>query len=222
MVLDTVEIKKGSAENTAIDDLTNKGSLIEAVIATHPFHTLYFAPFNELYPGLTYYGTPRHLRNITSISWAGDLQEEAVRSKWENEGVFLRIPAGADFVNPPENNHFIGVFVFHAASKTIFIDDTLCYWSNLSWFATWFLKNNTLDFHLTTFRNGLYPTPEAPLEFLAWIRQLLVDWDFENICTAHTGNVLGSGKAQLSILVEASASKFQHLSEKNKKLGAGK
>jgi hypothetical protein len=33
-----------------IDQLTDGGELIEAVIGTHPYHTLFFRPFHTLYP----------------------------------------------------------------------------------------------------------------------------------------------------------------------------
>lgn len=58
-----------------IDALTEGGSLIEAVFATHPFHSLYFEPFHAMYPHVKFYGTPRHVRRIKSIPWAGDVSE---------------------------------------------------------------------------------------------------------------------------------------------------
>ncbi len=40
-----------------------------------------------------YYGTPRHLRNIKDIPWAGDVNVCEIRNKWSPE-VEMRIPAG--------------------------------------------------------------------------------------------------------------------------------
>ena len=68
-----------------LDSLTMNGTLIDGVVATHPFHTTYFEPFHTLYPNLKYYGTPRHIRNIDVIEWAGDISKEAVRALWEPE-----------------------------------------------------------------------------------------------------------------------------------------
>ena len=68
-----------------LDSLTINGTLIDGVVATHPFHTTYFEPFHTLYPNLKYYGTPRHIRNIDGIEWAGDVSKEAVRVLWEPE-----------------------------------------------------------------------------------------------------------------------------------------
>ena len=181
--MDTVEIKQGSRAKQAIDCLTDGGKLIEAVVATHAFHTLFFAPFNKLYPGLTYYGTPRHLRRITEITWSGNLIDGHIRSKWETEGISMRIPEGSEFENPVEDNHFVGVFVLHQGSKTLFIDDTLMYYTNLGCFLRCLLRSNSLDFHPSLYSNGLSPTSEAPLLFLEWIRKLNAEWEFDNICT---------------------------------------
>ena len=207
----------GSKEKHAIDVLTNFGKLIDAVIATHPFHTMFFAPFNELYPGLPYFGTPRHLRNIQSVKWSGSLNDEAVRSKWEHEGIFMRIPDGTDFIYPTK--HFAAVFVFHEGSKTLFVDDTLCYWQNPSFLQQTLLgaRKGTLNFHATANKEDLYLNAESPLLFLKWTRQIIVDWDFCNICTAHSGNLIGSGKEQLGILVEASYGRLRLVSEKIKR-----
>jgi hypothetical protein len=76
-----------------IDRLTENGKNIEAVIAVHPFHTLAFPSFYEIYPKAQYYGTPRHLRRLTQIPWAVSLEDCNVRNKWEPE-IEMRIPAG--------------------------------------------------------------------------------------------------------------------------------
>ena len=91
LVIDTVELTDRARQE--IDQLTNNGENIEAVVATHPFHTLAFPAFYQLYPKAAYYGTPRHLRRLTNIPWAGDLNNCEVRSKWEPD-VEMRIPAG--------------------------------------------------------------------------------------------------------------------------------
>jgi len=221
LVLDTVQIN--SKEKRAIDLLTDGGKRIEAVVATHPFHTMYFKPFASIYPGLSYYGTPRHLRKIGAIKWSGNLNDEGVRSIWESDGIYIRIPDGADFVNPAVDNHFISAFVLHTASKTVFVDDTIMYLSNPGCVIRSLLgKNGDMLFHSSTFKNGLFPTPEAPLQFLAWIRKLCVDWDFDNMCTAHCGNKIGAAKEQLSLLIEASAPKLEALAKKNEIKANGK
>jgi hypothetical protein len=176
---------------------------------------VYFEAFAALYPNLSYYGTPRHLRKVKGINWTGDLNDEVVRSLWEGEGIYIRIPDGADFVNPAEDNHFIAAFVLHVASKTVFVDDTIMYLSNPGWVIRSLLgKNGDMLLHSSTYKNGLLPTPVAPLQFLAWLRKLIVDWDFDNMCTAHCGNKIGAAKEQLSLLVEASAPRLEALAKK--------
>lgn len=92
LVVDTVEMNDGLKKE--LDDLTSNGTKIEAVVGVHPFHTLAFPGFYKMYPDAKYYGTPRHLRNLKDIKWAGQLDNNKESlSKWEPE-VELRIPAG--------------------------------------------------------------------------------------------------------------------------------
>lgn len=92
LVIDTVEMNDQLKKE--LDDLTNNGTKIEAVVGVHPFHTLAFPGFYKLYPNAKYYGTPRHLRNLKDIKWTGELDNNKESlSRWEPE-VELRIPAG--------------------------------------------------------------------------------------------------------------------------------
>lgn len=94
LVIDTVEINDQLKRE--LDELTQNGTKIEAVLAVHPFHTMAYTSFHDLYPNVKYYGTPRHLRRYSKIKWAGQLdnsQNKALLSKWAPE-VELRIPAG--------------------------------------------------------------------------------------------------------------------------------
>jgi CxxC motif-containing protein len=101
LVIDTVPLDDEGVIKKEIDELTNNGQDMEAVVACHPFHTLAFRGFYAAYPNVPYYGTPRHLRNIKDIPWVGDVQ--TVLDKWAPE-VQMRIPAGAEFVAPqPES-----------------------------------------------------------------------------------------------------------------------
>jgi hypothetical protein len=52
LVLDTIELNPELKEE--INALTNKGADIEAMVATHPFHTLYFPTFHKEYPHVPY------------------------------------------------------------------------------------------------------------------------------------------------------------------------
>ena len=210
LVIDAVPIS--SSLKTQIDELTNGGSLIEACVMTHPFHTVYVQPFHALYPTLRYYGTPRHLRNIP-IKWEGSLHEPEVRSLWENEGVFMRIPDGAEFEYPVESNHFSSVFVFHQDSRTIHVDDTIQYFENPGWVLSLLGKKaGRMEFWYLD--RGLHHTQQGPLDFKAWVEQLLQDWDFDNLCTAHVGNRLGGAKELLRTTLEANTPTLMQLSER--------
>ncbi|KAJ3048729.1 hypothetical protein HDU99_009086, partial [Rhizoclosmatium hyalinum] len=111
LTLSTVDLDpEAKAE---VDTLTQNGSLIEAVVATNPFHTLAFEAFYAAYgkgKDVKFYGTPRHLRKYPGIPWAGSVEDEKILKLWEKD-VDLRIPAGCEFNNPqPESyNHFCGV-----------------------------------------------------------------------------------------------------------------
>lgn len=85
LVIDTCDLT--SEAKKALDNLTNNGDLIEAVIATHPFHTLYFTKFYQMYPNTDFYGTPRHLKKFKEIPWKGDVSKQEVQSLWENESM---------------------------------------------------------------------------------------------------------------------------------------
>lgn len=214
LVVDTCDVSASTKRE--IDELTENGSLIEAVIGTHPFHTMYFTSFYKLYPNTKYYGTPRHLRNNKVVPWAGDMNDEAVRNQWESEGVSIRIPDGADFVNPAENNHFTSAFVLHRASRTLHDDDTVMYFQNPGFVLRLAgARDGTMDFHLSTLKEGLYPTEEAPMQFYRWVEKLLEDWDFDNLVAAHTGVKIGGAKAQLTEVLAKYKPKFEALSKKN-------
>lgn len=94
LVIDTVVINDQLKQQ--LDEMTNNGTKIEAVIAVHPFHTLAYSAFYKMYPNAQYYGTPRHLRKLTEIKWAGQVdadENKALLTKWAPE-VELRIPDG--------------------------------------------------------------------------------------------------------------------------------
>jgi hypothetical protein len=191
LVVDTVAL-----DPTLLNDinmLTKNGSLIEAVIATHPFHTTYFPTFYAQFPKPPYYGTPRHLRIEPQIPWAGSVWDCAIRQKWLPE-VHMRIPRGSEYVAPePESsNHFSGMHVFHTASKTIHVDDTIMVDEPL---------NGDMLFHPSMVTVGLYHIPESPIAFRDWITNITKQWDFDNICAAHNGVKRGDAKKQLETVI---------------------
>jgi len=204
-----------------IDELTNKGTNIEAVLATHPFHTMALTPFYKAYPNVPYFGTPRHLLKLPGIPWAGDLADATHRNKWSPE-VQMRIPSGPEFTYPtPEKlNHLNSVFVFHARSRTIHEDDTIMIGSNPSvLLRVAGFKDGSFSFQPSIKGPGLQGSPQAPYAFRDSLLAMIRDWDFDNICAAHMGNCVGGAKGKLLELVERSAPFFKKISERNAKNG---
>jgi len=193
LLLDTVELDWALKQE--INDLTNNGDLIEAVIATHPFHTVYFPDFYKAYPKSMYIGTPRHLRNQKMIPWNGSIWDCNWRQRWNPE-VRMRIPRGSEFETPPnENIHFTGVHVFHEKSKTFHIDDTVTINEPF---------HGNMLFHPTLLTGGLYHIPESPPAFSNFVQKMIDNWDFDNIVAAHNGVKKGGAKTQLQHLLDLS------------------
>lgn len=213
LVLDTCCLS--TAAKIEFDYLTNNGILIEAILATHPFHTTYFESFYRLYPSQKYYGTPRHIKIIPSIPWAGDISSEEIQKKYE-PCVFMKIPNGAEFVNPDENNRFSSVFVFHAESKTIHDDDTLMYFDcgNINCCSRLHgIKGDKLSF---SSMRGLGRYPESASIFKKFIQSILNDWNFENIVTAHYGILMFDGKKMLRRTLHSYEKIFQKIARRGK------
>jgi hypothetical protein len=132
----------------------------------------------------------------------------------------MRIPAGAEFIAPePESyNHFNSVWVYYPAGRTLHIDDTINYFSDPGTLIKLAgKKKGEMQFHDSMHGPGLYPSPEAPLLFKAWVEAILNDWDFDNICCAHIGNRIGNAKAQLRDTLIAAQPEFDKLIAKNTK-----
>ncbi|CAF3700073.1 unnamed protein product [Rotaria socialis] len=216
LIIDTINMNDRLRQE--IDNLTSNGDNIEAVIGVHPFHTLSFPSFYQAYPKAAYYGTPRHLRRLTGISWAGDLNDSSVRKQWEPD-VEMRIPAGAEFINPqPEStNHFISVFVYHSASQTLHVDDTIMYTEKPGFLLRLMgCRDGAIAFHPAIKTFGLQQTREAPYLFRDWLCHVICDWPFENMCCAHMGVKIGGAYLDVVKLLKNTEPLFVKMSEQNK------
>lgn len=216
LVIDTIPFS-GNLQNM-FNEITNNGNDIEAVIATHPFHTMAFKDFYEKYPNIDYYGTPRHLRTIKDIPWKGTICDESVKTKWNSE-VEFRIPDGAEWDNPlPESyNHFVSCWVYSKLAKTIHVDDTLIYMKDAPFTAKLVgYKDDTLMFHPSISGPGLKSETCAPYEFKNWVQDILNNWEIDNICCAHMDNKIGGGSTALQNLLNNSEDVFKELSENAK------
>jgi len=223
LAIDTINLKPEM--KSEVDILTVNGTLIDACIATHPFHTLFFKPFAALYPGVKLVGTPRHIRMFPELTWDGATIDTRL-DDWKAQGVEMRIPAGAEFIKPTDGNHFSCVFVFHQQSRTLFVDDTLMFISPshsgrcLSCCLPCLASKMLL--HVTAFdgdmNTGLIPQPESVDLFLAWMHNVLEDWDFDTLCTAHTGNKVGGAKEAARNMLKGYEESFAKLKQNYQKL----
>lgn len=78
------------------------------------------------------------------------------------------------------------------------------------------IEAGSLIFHPVIDKGGLYKTAEAPLQFRDWMKKLLEDWDFDNLCTAHIGVKAGGAHEAVRDLVNKSEKFFEDLSERYK------
>lgn len=212
VVLSTVAISPEVKKE--LDQLTENGTLIESVLATHPFHTAHFGAFHRMYPHAKYYGTPRHYRILKSIPWVGDMSKLETLSMYESEGIFMRIPGGSEFVNPKDDNRFSSVFVYHQGSKTLYDDDTIMCYENPGCFLRSFgITAGHIDFHPVPWKDNFSPEPDAPILFRDFMKQMLEDWDFDNLVTAHTGIMIGGAKKALQESFEREISVIESIAE---------
>jgi len=137
------------------------------------FTHFFFPAFYQQYPKAKYYGTPRHLRRIKDIPWAGSLWDCKNRALWP--GIKMRIPRGSEFVDPePEaTNHFSGIHVYHQPTGVLHVDDTIN------------VIDSILAFHPSIATVGLYHVPEAVSAFRLFIDDILNQWTITTLCAAH-------------------------------------
>ena len=110
------------------------------------------------------------------------------------------LDAGAEFIDPqPESsNHLSSVFVYHLASRTLHVDDTIIYSDRTRFLLKLFgLRRGTMSFHPSIKTVGLCSTPDAPYLFRDWMRKMLRDWPFENLHCAHMSVKKGGAHADV-------------------------
>ncbi len=183
-LLDSYELDE--ADHDELMALTDGGSLIDAVLNVHPFHTVHCAFVREMLPHVRLIGTQRHHRHMPDLTWDPALIEDPATQREFADTFDFSIPAGVDFVSDDESVHVGSVVVRHRASGIVHVDDTL----------------NVLD--LPSPVEKLVPGPElrfhpklaAALEkragaaddYIGWARQIARDWaDTPIVCAAHDG-----------------------------------
>jgi len=181
-----------------IDQLTNHGEDVEAVLNLHPFHTIHVPWMHEQYPDALHYGTARHLSKFPDLDWQTlRVEDTDLHMKFAKDFDFS-IPRGVDFISDDENVHFSSVLVLHRASKTIHVDDTLMY-IRLPLLMRFFGLKDAISFH-PTLPKVLEKREGAANEFSQWAEELADKWhDVENLCAAHTATLQDRGDQETTI-----------------------
>jgi hypothetical protein len=181
-----------------INELTNNGKDVEAVLNLHPFHTIHVSEMHKRYPNALHYGTARHLYKSPELNWQKLRTEDKELHKKFSSDLEFSIPRGVDFVSKDESLHFSSVLVYHRTSKTIHVDDTLMY-IRLPKLMSFLGVSNPISFH-PTLSKVLEPRKGATDEFQKWAKELAKSWsDAENLCAAHTSYFIGNKQRGISI-----------------------
>ena len=164
--------------------LTNNGQDVEAVLNLHPFHTVHCAQMAQDFPQATFYGSTRHQQQVTEIKWADDLVEsDAVCARYPE--LKFSLVQGIYYIAPNEKIHAGSLLAFHAASKSLHVDDTFM----SPPFKILRAVLPELMLHPTT-KAALKKEANAGKQYCDWATNLAHEWrDTRNFCAAHSGLV---------------------------------
>ena len=204
-----------------IDEATNSGENLAAVLNLHPFHTLHVKAFHNRYPTTALYGTARHRERLSDLPWEEEeTSSEALHQRFADDFAFS-VPRGVDLISANENVHFSSVLAFHRSSKTIHSDDTFNYMGN-SGMLRFTPLADTVSFH-PTLSKALEKRPGAARDFRDWASMLIEHWrSAQNLCAAHTAALIGRKNPDDPLrdrLVDALAAVEQTLSKHEDEYG---
>jgi hypothetical protein len=202
-------------------ELTGGGQDVEAIVNVHPFHTVFVRKMYRLFPQAKLYGTARHVSRFSELPWeALRTEDPALHSLFADDFEFS-VPLGVDFISANEKVHFSSVMVWHRASKTIHVDDTLNY-VRVPRLIRMFGLLESMSFH-PTLAKALEKRAGATSEFRDWAEKLADRWrDAENLCAAHTATLTSRENNGASIharLLEALAKVEGTLTKHRRKYG---
>ena len=181
-----------------VDELTDHGKNIEAILNLHPFHTVHVRAMHKRYPKAKLFGTARHLARFPDLPWQKTRTEQPRLHTMFAEDFEFSVPRGVDFVSANKNIHFSSVLVLHRASKTIHVDDTLMF-NRLPLPMRVLGMTGILTFH-PTLAFALQPGATAATDFLVWAKELAEQWhDAENLCAAHSAALISTQNRGASI-----------------------
>jgi hypothetical protein len=172
-----------------LDEITNGGRDVEAIVNVHPFHTMHVSAMHRDYPHASLYGTSRHSARFPNLPWqTTSIEDPATQAAFADDFEFS-VPRGVDFISADEKVHFSSVLVLHRASRTIHVDDTLMYLHLPFLLRLVGLKEMT-SFH-PTLAKALERRPGAARDFRQWAEEIADRWkDAENLCAAHSAALL--------------------------------
>lgn len=181
-----------------MDELTNAGEDVEAVLNLHPFHTIHVPKMHERYPNARHYGTARHLSKFPELEWQALRTEDPELHSIFSQELDFSVPRGVDFISDDENVHFSSVLAYHRHSRTIHVDDTLMY-IRLPLLMRFFGLTDAMSFH-PTLSKVLEKCEGAVDDFSQWAEELAEQWqDAENLCAAHTAALIAEDDSETSI-----------------------
>ncbi|NUP08940.1 MAG: hypothetical protein HOW73_23065 [Polyangiaceae bacterium] len=200
LLLDACNIDEPTREWIA--GQTNGGEAIDAVLHLHPFHTVYARKLHALFPQVKLYGTARHRRLAPELAWQPETTDDPSVQQMFADDLELSVPRGVDFIPTNENLHFSSVLAFHRASKTLHVDDTLCFAKMPAVLRWW--KKDFLAFH-PSLAKVLERQAGAAARFREWTKELLErSRSLENLCAAHTSVLLrGAEGPSIEARIEA-------------------
>jgi hypothetical protein len=176
-----------------IDEHTNGGADLSAIVHLHPFHTIHVQAVHLAYPKAKLYGTSRHKGRFGDLPWEAIRTEDAAMGAVFADDLEFSVPRGVDFVPSNPNLHFASVLAIHRASKTLHVDDTLCF-ARLPWILRPFGRE-LFTFH-PTLAKVLQRRAGAVDEFRSWARELITRAEsLENACTAHVSALIKANNA---------------------------
>ncbi|MFC1688575.1 hypothetical protein ACFL07_02820 [Pseudomonadota bacterium] len=172
-----------------VEEMTNGGKQIEAVLNLHPFHTVHVQKTHEQFPAAVLYGTARHHERFSDLPWAELRTEDPALHELYADDFDFSVPRGVDFVSDNENVHFSSVLALHKVSMTIHSDDTLMY-MRLPLPLRLAGLGDSVSFH-PTLAKALERRAGAVQDFRDWAEELIHSWQHaENLCAAHTAALL--------------------------------
>jgi hypothetical protein len=176
-----------------VDELTNNGADIEAIINLHPFHTIHVEQAHTDYPNAKLYGTQRHIDKLPNLPWQAELTNSPEFVGLFSDDFEFSVPRGVDFISHNEHLHFSSVLAYHRASKTIHVDDTLMFLKLPGLLGA--LKSPKVSFHLTLSKT-LQRRSGAANDFRLWVAELAENWsDAQVLCAAHSHTLIARNKS---------------------------